>query len=537
VKTESNPRRNLRRLLTVFALTGLGLTGCSGPPQLTPQGRDLSGDRCLIGTETPRREGQIGITLLESVDPSHLPAPHNQSEATVFRQCYETLVNLDCEGLPQPGLAIAWRLELNGRQVDFTLRHDGYFEDGSPVTAGAVVSAWEKSRRTCARLFHDFPWALIDSVASHGGHDRQLSVYLSRPVENAEMLFSHPGLAVYKPVPTSRWPLGSGVFRVLANDNDGIITCVANRFHRLSRNGGQVRSILVFSVYPGADPRDVLSREGDVMITSDTSLLEYVSRLDEYNIDPLPYRRLYLLVSPLLPRISPEALVHGASVATTIVEALGDELTSLRNELAQLVMTSDSEPASCFCCPLDAVDRTGDFETTVPSTPVRLAPEGGLKDSQVVYPAVDHDARLLAERLVGLSAPGHVQRGIVAGSRIAKLMQLLFGGSGDQQGQRVVRAMGLPESEFYSRLNQGLDGAYIVPITCLFDRPLLNRISYNESLDWFEMGLGARGGEAMIPLVMSRAAMVSRRQLKGVEMSFDGTVLFAGAGWEEVALP
>src|SRR5439155_19885395 len=50
------------------------------------------------------------IALGDRVDPANAPHPTNDSERLLFRQLYETLVRVDCEGRVRPGLAASWRL-------------------------------------------------------------------------------------------------------------------------------------------------------------------------------------------------------------------------------------------------------------------------------------------------------------------------------------------------------------------------------------------------------------------------------------------
>src|SRR5688500_17000657 len=70
------------------------------------------------------------IALTEAVDPANAPVPSNESERLLFRQLYETLIRVDCNGRVVPGLAVSWRLETDGQTWIITLRENARFADG-----------------------------------------------------------------------------------------------------------------------------------------------------------------------------------------------------------------------------------------------------------------------------------------------------------------------------------------------------------------------------------------------------------------------
>src|SRR5688572_3492440 len=75
------------------------------------------------------------VALGERVNPANAPHPTNESERLLFRQLFETLVRVDCEGRVAPGLADSWALDPSGPVWTVTLRSNALFSDGSPVTA------------------------------------------------------------------------------------------------------------------------------------------------------------------------------------------------------------------------------------------------------------------------------------------------------------------------------------------------------------------------------------------------------------------
>ena len=104
--------------------------------------KDTDADGCALIAEPG--EPITTIALVERIDPSHAPYPSNESERLLFRQLYETLVRVDCNGRVRPGLAASWRLDADGRTWIVTLRDGARFADGTAVTAGAVRASWAR---------------------------------------------------------------------------------------------------------------------------------------------------------------------------------------------------------------------------------------------------------------------------------------------------------------------------------------------------------------------------------------------------------
>src|SRR5262245_19057139 len=50
------------------------------------------------------------VGLSDRIDSSNARNPSNASERLLFRQLYETLVRIDCQGRVRPGLAASWRI-------------------------------------------------------------------------------------------------------------------------------------------------------------------------------------------------------------------------------------------------------------------------------------------------------------------------------------------------------------------------------------------------------------------------------------------
>src|SRR6185295_16789950 len=66
-------------------------------------------------------------------------------ERLLFRQLYETLVRVDCDGRVRPGLADSWRPGTSARTRIVTLRDNARFSDGTPITYADVLASWTRS--------------------------------------------------------------------------------------------------------------------------------------------------------------------------------------------------------------------------------------------------------------------------------------------------------------------------------------------------------------------------------------------------------
>jgi len=73
---------------------------------------------------------------LDPADPAH---PAGTQELS--RLLFDTLVELDARGMPQPAVAIAWEPEPGQQRWRFNLRPGVTFDDGTPVTAEAVAAS------------------------------------------------------------------------------------------------------------------------------------------------------------------------------------------------------------------------------------------------------------------------------------------------------------------------------------------------------------------------------------------------------------
>ena len=122
---------------------------------------------------------------------------------------------------------------------------------------------------------------------------------------------------------------------------------------------------------PNADPRDLMDRGADVVITADPAALEYARHRPEFRLVPLAWSTTYALVTP--PGSAPPAIPEG-----------------LGAELAKDVVRAESRPA----------EGSAWWETEAECR-VPAPPESGRRIGLAI-PSRDATARAIGERIVAL---------------------------------------------------------------------------------------------------------------------------------------
>lgn len=235
--------------------------------------------RLTTGRATPAPT--VTVALTEPVDPTHVPVPRNDAERLVFRQLYETLIQLDCEGRPAPGLAESWTSSDGGRRWTFTLRADAQFWDGEPVTAADVVVGKGGAGYTLTPV-----------------GPRVVGVWLARGTDAVPAFLADPALAVTKPAPGGDWPIGTGRYWVTG------ATATPQEIRAHTSAG----DTLVFRHTSGGDPRDLLDAGVDLLITRDRSVTDYAATQPAFAVVELPWDRIYVLAAAEPPTVRLDGL-------------------------------------------------------------------------------------------------------------------------------------------------------------------------------------------------------------------------------------
>lgn len=382
----------LRGGLPLSGLLAL-LAACGGnapPPAWTPgaaAARDtaacalpaLSSGPPESGAATAGRVASAGpplrLGLEGSPASSDAPRPRGSAERLLFRQMYATLVRVDCAGRTYPALARSWSSGDGGRSWTFELDPDSRFWDGSPVTARTVAASWspeEPALLDAEGIFRPPP-PRPSRIQVLG--DLRLRVELARPV--AAAAFADPWLGVAGEGRWMGWPAGSGA----------------------SPAGVEAEV--------DADPRDLLDRGVDLLVTRRAPALRYAATLPGYRVVPLPWERVYALV---LPRGGADGSAADRKAPPT-----------LREELAAEAVREEARPAAAPYWWRDGTgcEESGDADRSPGSGAGGGAvarPDAGSAASAVRYVRGDSVAAQLAARLVALAGSGRLPAELELGS-------------------------------------------------------------------------------------------------------------------------
>jgi hypothetical protein len=428
-------------------------------------------DQCILIAEAG--EPIANVALSDRVDASNAPRPSNDSERLLFRQVYETLIRSDCIGRAVAGLAASWRLDGDGRTWIVTLRDNARFSDGSPVTAMDVLASWSGTGGTGE--LRSSASRLVESVVPIS--ERVLAIRLRSHRTDAPMPLAHADLAVAKAVVDSPWPAGTRSARITsergaapANGPSGFVVARDNQ------------PPIRFVVAPG-DPRDLLDRGAELLVTRDPATLRYAASLPQFQSVPLAWQRTYVLVTPGRSRTAP-VLTESARHALATDAVRGEARGALGPFWWQ--MLADCE-----------IGRT--------------APPGQPSPTpRIVYDTADTAARDLAERLVGLArSPGP--------SSTVFLDALLP----DRPRRTYERATGLTGEALAVARRRGTDAGHIVAVASSPIDPCRDLQALMDATPWLDP-------ETIIPLVDTRLHAIVRRGRSGVSAESDGGLTIAG---------
>jgi hypothetical protein len=267
-------------LFLIVVLASCGKPTISRPPIIVPAD-------CEILHSPGEAADSIRVALLDAVDPQFAPWARNSSEQLLFSHLYETLITVDCIGNVQPGLAESWKSRRDGRRWTLELREGAEFWDGTPVTAADVLTSWQRASVEPMAFY-----AVIDSVITAG--DKVLHVDFKERHRKVPRVLSAPALAIAKPAVDSRWPLGSGPYRIASSR---IYTVMSERAITTRPTFGADEPVIQFLENSRHDARDFLGGVVDMMITSDPAVIEYAKGLPSFATVALPWTKTYVLLS------------------------------------------------------------------------------------------------------------------------------------------------------------------------------------------------------------------------------------------------
>jgi hypothetical protein len=319
----------------IAALAALIAAACARPAArpVTPSPGET---RCALatGAAPATRPALVTVALTEPVDPDHAPVARNDAERIVFRQLYETLVQVDCEGRVVPGLAESWTSSDGGRRWTLTLRAGAQFWDGAPVTARDAVVGKSGSGFTLAAL-----------------DGRTVSVALARASDQPPAFLADPALAITKPAPDRGWLIGTGRYWVTG----ATVTEEEIRAHSAAGDTLVFRLPAPPPSGGSRDTRDLLDDGGgvDLLVTRDRAVVEYAAAQPRFAALELPWDRVYVFASPT----GAEPSLDGVEQAVR-AEARRPEGDSWWKELRACGVTA--APADTVARPKRTVYRRGD---------------------------------------------------------------------------------------------------------------------------------------------------------------------------------
>jgi len=436
---------------------------------VTPRSDPTAGECSLLAAPG---EPITTVALTERIDPAHAPRPSNDGERLLFRQLYETLIRMDCEGRAIPALAESWHLDADGRTWVITLRENARFSDGTPVTASDVRASWssEDSAEELRRDVH----RVVESVVAID--DRHLAIMFVRARADAPIALADQDLAIARRVATSSWPLGTRPgWAAPSTQQEGTAISVVTLSHD---DAPAVR----FVVAPG-DPRDLLDQDIDLLLTRDPAALDYAATLPQFQSVPLAWQRTRILLTPGRSRPSP-------SLSPQTRQVLADDAVRGEARGAQ-------EPfwwQDVRACGVSA-----------PPTRTASSP-----NSRIVYESNDAAGRDLAERLVGL---------VRADGPAAKTFLDVF--LPDRPRRTYQRAVGLTGDALAVALRRGGDAAYVLTVDARPLEPCRNLQVLTDGAPWLDP-------ETIVALVDTRPRAIVRRGRSGATVDWDGGLQIAG---------
>ncbi len=446
-----------RRPLTSGLLAAL-LAACTPPAAVGPPTPDAAADPCRVGDASEATPQTIRVALLDEVAASRAPTPVTDADHLVFRQLYEQLVRVDCTGAVRPGLAGRWRSDDSGRRWTFALRPGAAFWDGTPVDAAAMLAAW--------RADSTLPLADLRQA-----DDSTVVVVLAAP--RPVTAFADPAWSVVKRIAESAWPLGTGAVWVAewtTAGDDSLLQAIPVPHARAGT------PTLEFRRSRATDPRDLIDRDLDVLVTRDPAVRRYAEGRAGWTAVPLTWDRVYGLVSPTRARAASVTQLDEASRTALAHDAVRADARAPESDAWW------EEPACTSAGPGALV-----------ASPLR----------RVAFPREDPVARDLADRLVAR-----------ADAELTALTGLSAAGT---------RSVALDPRTWAATLRSGTEFALVLPLP----RRPLDRCRAVGMLvaraPWLSGPDGRVPATAVVPLVETRASALLRRGI-GAELDGEGGI-------------
>lgn len=357
---------------------------------------------CVVGSGSAGARDTISVAAMEPVEAMGAPVPTNATERFAFAQVYETLIDMDCDGLPRAALAASWSFDATRTRVTLVLRDGARFSYGKPVTTADVLNSWSA---TGARLTP--AGRLARQLAGGTTIVDEHTLIVSLP-DTAWLVLADPALAVYEPRIGSEWPAGTGPYHIdeSASSPTGSLT--------LTPASSSTNPYLIIRPVPTNDPRDAIDVGADVLVTGDQAAVSYGAARANLVSVPLPWTHTYALALP----------TPAAKIAQLL--ASDSQSVALRASLARDAVRTEARAARS--------PYWWDSAARCRSSPGSPESSRAQRSNRVVYRRDDAAARGLAQRLVALDArtvavplpPNDFARALHDGGDLAYVLQLPY---------------------------------------------------------------------------------------------------------------
>lgn len=425
----------------------LATAGCGGKASV-----NQAGPPCETRVVAAHPADTLTVVVFDEINPLHAPTPHNREEQFVFSHLYETLVNIDCNGVVQPGLAKSWKPGSDGWLIE--LRDGAQYWDQTKVTAQDIVRSFEPAIRAGLAI------ASVDPVDEHtvlikGAHGPPDIKLLALPIVAIRNEWGVTGPAIG----TGSWQFDTHIPFGEAVAIEPVV--------------GALGPLVRFVQANPSDAKDLVAGKADAMITDDPAVLDYARDKGRIAPVPLPWDGVYVLLSTSRSL----AIDKGTSVASIPA--------SVCNSLAKDAVGVDARGSSMLVKDAEAICQ--------PQLVAHIA-DGGYgsfgSNRRVVFDSSDPTSRSLAERLVSLAAMD-----TTASAQARAIVRAIPGASAG------MRAAGIEPTRFEPQLRTGNEFAYVTRWSwCFFP------VVWPHVPDWLLTGVSLT--PRVVPLVETRAHFI-----------------------------
>jgi peptide/nickel transport system substrate-binding protein len=238
------------------------------------------------GEETAAKPGGDFVYALPSFPKSFDPLTVSAaSDRTVGAAVYDTLLDLDEQGVPQPLLASSYDSPDDGATWVVGLREGIEFSDGSPFDAAAVVAHTERMMNpenacACASLI-----GALESVEASG--PMEVSYHLSPPSASFPVLLAESLGMIVGPANTPENPVGAGPFLYEETRDGEYISVVANPNYW--QEGLPYLDSVEYRVLPDPATRLAALESGDIDMYWEPIYTNWAEVRDDENLQLLQY--------------------------------------------------------------------------------------------------------------------------------------------------------------------------------------------------------------------------------------------------------